>query len=109
MVLSFINLVVGNRYRVDLSTRFSLIANDNVQIQIDHGTILPAILGGNGGATGAVTNHFMSHEFIAVETTVGFIAASITAGSKILGSGNIANTWARITEVNNVEETTDFS
>jgi hypothetical protein len=105
---SFSNLVVGNRYRIDLSILFALAANDNVQVQISHGAVVVPILAGNGGTSGAVTNGFISHEFIATATSVSFISGSISAGSAIRGNSSITETWARITEVNNVDETTDF-
>lgn len=107
------NLTVGNWYHITGQFLFITTSSntENVTVRGNHdSTILGnasvnfAIAGGTGSATAS-----LDFVFQATTTTVTFTSVSVGASDSILGDGSYNESWVRITEINPLTTTTDFT
>lgn len=112
--LTFSGLTIGKFYRFMLQAdlRCDQSANDNeVQIQVVHNsvTIGKALHRNDAVNLDSLVTSSTTGIFEAAAATLTFNAVSASATSTINGANNRNETYAQIEELNDIEETTDFT
>lgn len=107
--LSFANLEIGKWYEIKTQLRVTGTAADSIALLITHNS---ATIGRNSGrldSSGAVDIQTDVTKFKATATTLTFVTNSLSATSTVEGDGSADETWARLTEINPLVETTGFT